>query len=99
MHHSSGQAEQTSSDPRRDTSSRPPLGKINVIFAAPSKTDSCPFRVMSVAQLSNEDNNLEPKRARIEIQPVLGFSDRDKIGTIQPQDDALMVTLRIGGIM
>ena len=28
---------------------------------------------------------------------VMGFSDEDKIGTIQPRDDALMITLRIGG--
>ena len=28
---------------------------------------------------------------------VLGFSDEDKIGTIQPHDDALMITFRIGG--
>ena len=29
--------------------------------------------------------------------PMLGFSDEDKVGTIQPHDDALVVTLRIGG--
>ena len=28
---------------------------------------------------------------------VMGFSDEDKIGTIQPRDDALMITFRIGG--
>ena len=28
---------------------------------------------------------------------MLGFSDEDKIGTIQPHNDALVVTLRIGG--
>ena len=28
---------------------------------------------------------------------VLGFSDEDKLGTIQPYDDALVVTLKIGG--
>ena len=82
LHHSSGQAEQTVLDPQRDVSSRPPLGTINVIFVAPNRTSSCPSRLMSVAQLSPEDNNLEPKRARIEIQPVLGFSNEDKIETI-----------------
>ena len=40
---------------------------------------------------------MKPKKARIEIHPVLGFSDEDKIGTIQPHDDVLVVTLRIGG--
>ena len=33
----------------------------------------------------------------MDIQPILGFSNEDKVGTIQPQDDALVVTLRIGG--
>ena len=28
---------------------------------------------------------------------VIGFSDEDKVGTIQPHDDALVITLRIGG--
>ena len=40
---------------------------------------------------------MEPKRARIEIQPVLSFSDQDKIKTIQLHDDALVITLKIGG--
>ena len=52
---------------------------------------------MFVAQLPAEDSNSEPKRARIEIQPLLGFSDEDKIGTVQSYNDALVVTLRIGG--
>ena len=51
---------------------------------------------MSVARSPAEDPNSEPKRARLEIQPSLSFSDEDKIGTIQPHDDALVVTLRIG---
>ena len=33
----------------------------------------------------------------MDIQQVLGFSDEDKIGTIQPHDDALVVTLKIEG--
>ena len=33
----------------------------------------------------------------MEIPLVMGFSDEDKIGTIQPHDDALVITLRIGG--
>ena len=86
-------------EPKRDDSSRPPLGMINVIFAAPGRTDSCPSRVMFVARFPAESKNSEPKRARMEIRPVLGFSDEDKIGTIQSHDNALVVTLRIGDIM
>ena len=33
----------------------------------------------------------------MDIQRVLEFSDEDKIGTIQPHDNALVITLRIGG--
>ena len=52
---------------------------------------------MFVTWLSTENNNSEPKRARMDIQPTLSFSDENKIGTIQPHDDALVVTLRICG--
>ena len=97
LHHSSGQGGQIDSEPRKDDCSRPPLGTINVIFAASRRTSSIPSRVMYVAHLPAEDSNSEPKRARIEILPVLGFSNEDKIETIQPHDDALVVTLRIGG--
>ena len=31
------------------------------------------------------------------IQPTLSFSNEDKVGTIQPHDDALVITLSIGG--
>ena len=33
----------------------------------------------------------------MDIPLILGFSDEDKVGTIQPHDDALVVMLRIGG--
>ena len=52
-----------------------------------------------MALLSIEDSNSKPKRARIVALLVLGFSADDKIGTIQPHDDALVVTLKIGGTM
>ena len=97
LHHSSGQGSQTGSESRRDIFSRPPLGIINVIFAAPGRTGSCPSRVMSISHLSSGDINQDPKRARVGMPLVMGFSDEDKIRTIQPHDDALVITLRIGG--
>ena len=97
LHHSNGQGSQTNSESRRDNSSRSTLGTINVIFTAPSRTGSCSSRVMSVTRFPAESKNLEPKRARVEIWPVLGFSDKDKIRTIQPHNDALVVTLKIEG--
>ena len=73
------------------------MGTINVIFDAPGRAGSCPSRVMSVARLSSGDINQDSKRARVELPLVMGFSDEDKIGTIQPHDDALVITLRIRG--
>ena len=52
---------------------------------------------MSVARLSSKDTSQDPKRARVERPLVMGFSDEDKIGTIQPHDDALVITLQIWG--
>ncbi|XP_075670094.1 uncharacterized protein LOC142639842 [Castanea sativa] len=47
-----------------NTSLRPPLGMINVIFAAPRRTGSRPSWVMSIARTLVEDSSFEPKRAR-----------------------------------
>ena len=76
---------------------RPPIGTINFILAVPERTGSHPFRVMSVARLPAEADDRESKRVKGMASPMLGFSDEDKVGTIQPYDDALVVTLRIGG--
>ena len=76
---------------------RPHLGTINVIFAAPGRTRSCPSRVLSVFRPPTGDHSQASKRARVRIPLVLGFSDEDMAGTIQPHEDALVVTLRIGG--
>ena len=70
---------------------------INVIFAALGRTRSCPSRIMSVSCYSDEDSNSMPKRVKMNVPLVLSFSNADKQGTIQPHDDALVVTLRIGG--
>ena len=48
---------------------------------------------MSIARLSSGDTNQKPKRARMERPLVMGFSDEDKIETIQSHDDALVVTI------
>ena len=82
LHHSSGLGGQANSGSQKDIPSRPPLGTINVIFAAPGRTGSCPSRIMSVARLSSGDTNQDPKRARVELPLVMGFSNEDKIETI-----------------
>ena len=50
-----------------------------------------------MARLSSKDGSHKPKRARLDRPLVMGFSNEDKIGTIQPHDDALVIILRIGG--
>ena len=97
LNHSSGLGSQANSGSQRDIPSRPPLGTFNVIFAAPSRTGSYRSRIMSVVRLSSGDINQDSKRARVELPLVMGFSDEDKIGIIQPHNDALVITLRIGG--
>ena len=98
LHHSSGLEGRANSGSEREIPSRLPLGTINVIFAVPGRTGSCSSRVMFVARQSSEDTNQEPKRARVERPLVMGFSDEDKIGTIQPHDDALVITLQNWGL-
>ena len=50
-----------------------------------------------MARLPSQDTGREPKRARLERSLVIGFSDEDKIGTIQSHDDTLVIILRIRG--
>ena len=97
LHHSSGRVGQARFEMCGDASSRLPLGIINVIFATPRRTGSCPSRVLSVLRSPAEEHSKASKRARMDIPLILGFLDEDKVGTIQPHDDALVVTLRIGG--
>ena len=77
-----GQGNQSRSRTQGNASLRSPLGTINVIFAASRRTSSHPSMVMSVARLPVKDSNSKSKRARVEIQSALSFSDKDKIGTI-----------------
>ena len=51
----------------------------------------------SIAWPSVKGSSPDPKRGRMEVWPTLSFSDEEKVGTLQPYDDALVVTLRIGG--
>ena len=97
LHHSSGRGSQTSSEFQGDVSSRLPLGIINVIFVALGRTRSYPSRIMSVSRYPAEESSSMPKRIKMGTPLVLGFSNEDKLRTIQPHDDTLVVTLRIGG--
>ena len=52
---------------------------------------------MSVSCYSDEDFNSNLKRIKTNVPLVLSFSNVNKQRTIQPHDDALVITLRIGG--
>lgn len=97
MHHFSGRGGQANFESEKRDSMKPPLGTINVIFAAPGRIGSWPSKVMLVAWLPTGDIGHDPRSFRQAVPPILGFSNEDKAGTIQPHDDVLVVTLRIGG--
>ena len=74
------------------------MGTINVIFARPRGDVGVSFRVIFVVGSPNfEARDQAPKRAKVMATLTLGFSKEDKEGTFQPHDDALVVTIRIGG--
>ena len=50
---------------------------------------------MFVAWPFIEDSPPDSKKGRMEARPTLSFFDEDKVGTLQPYDDALVVTFRI----
>ena len=97
MHHSSGRGGQTGSAFQGNPALKPPIGTINVIFATPGRTGSCPSRIMLVFHYSDDKPNSVPNRVKTNVPLMLSFSEADKQGTIQPHDDALVVTLRIWG--
>ena len=68
-----------------------------MILVAPRRMGIYPSRVLSVTQLPAEESQPEPKKARRNSHPILSFSEEDKVGTTQPHDDALLITLKIGG--
>ncbi|XP_075670219.1 uncharacterized protein LOC142639986 [Castanea sativa] len=93
LYQPNGQGGQAGSRARKDALIGPPLGIISVILAASGRTGSQPSNVMFVARLSTEGSSYDLKRSRVEGRPTLSFSDEDKVGTLQPYDDALVVTL------
>ncbi|XP_050259918.1 uncharacterized protein LOC126704987 [Quercus robur] len=60
-------------------------------------TGAYPPGVMYIVKPHAEDSIPESKQGRMEVRPAFSFSDENKIGTYQPHDNALVVTLQIGG--
>ena len=78
LHHSSGRRGQTGSAFQENAASKPPLGTINVIFAASGRTESCPSRIKLVSCYSDDESNSVPNRIKTNIPLMLSFSDADK---------------------
>ena len=95
MYRPNGQGDQAGLGAQGNAFSRPHLGTINVIFTDLGRTSSYPSKVIFVARLPTENSIPESKRVRVENRPTMSFSKEDKVGTIQPHDDALVITLRI----
>ncbi|XP_065625200.1 uncharacterized protein LOC136065637 [Quercus suber] len=75
---------------------RQSTGTIDVILAAPGRTGTRPLRVMFVTSMPAGESQSQQKRAKRSFCPILTFFEKDKEGTTQPHDDALVITLRIG---
>ena len=82
LHHSNGREGQASPTFQGNAASKPSLGTINVIFATPGRSGSCPSREMSVSYYSDDESNSMPKRIKTNVPLVISFSDKDKQGTI-----------------
>ena len=65
-------------------------------MAAPGRNGSQPSKVISVARPPVDGSSPDSKRSREEVQPALSFFEEDKVGTLQPYDDAIVVTFKIG---
>ena len=69
-----------------------------MIFAKPRGDAGTCSGVMSVVVgLDSKYGSWASKKAKVGVTPTLGFSEEDKEGTFQPHDDALVVSIRIGG--
>ena len=98
MHQPAGQFGQSEAGYQRNGAPRLALGTINFIFAKLRGDVRTYLGVMSVVSSPNSyDQSRALKKAKVVATPILGFLEDDKDGMFQPHDDALVVTIRIGG--
>lgn len=71
---------------------------INVISVNLRREPHPVSEVMLVSpKLEGFEKEAPCKKSKVSEQPIIGFSEEDKLGMIQPYDDAVVVTLRIAG--
>ncbi|XP_023905389.1 uncharacterized protein LOC112017163 [Quercus suber] len=85
--------------PQRGNLLPPPLGIIEVIHVAPKGLTATGGKgMLTVASIGG--SSVAPLTKRIKLtQKLIVFDDSDLEGTIQPHDDALLVTARVGGFV
>ena len=72
---------------------------IEVILVALGGTNAVESRVLAVASTRDcSENQQSVKKMKSQSEPI-AFDDEDLEGTIQPHDDALMITARISGFL
>jgi len=77
----------------------PPLGVIKVIHAAPRSTTVTRKGVLTIKPVENySDEQPQENKMKFTWEP-LTFDYDDLEGTIQPHDDALVVTAQINGFL
>ena len=77
----------------------PPLGVIEVIHAVPGNTNTAGMRLSTVASTGDFSEDQPPtKRTKGQLEPI-AFDDEDLEGTIQPNDDALVIAAQISGFL
>ena len=78
----------------------PPLGIIEVIHAAPRGTTATRRRGVLAVVPAGEWSGEQPteKKLKFTWEPI-AFNDNDLEGTIQPHDDALVVTAQVNGFI
>nr|XP_023920358.1 uncharacterized protein LOC112031881 [Quercus suber] len=78
----------------------PPLGVIEVIHASLRGTQVSKRRGVLVVLLAKSSAGEQPSKKKLKYtQEPIAFNDDDLKGTIQPHDDALVVTGRINGFI
>ena len=86
--------------PAKGEPSPTPLGIIEVIHAAPRGTTATRRRGVLAVVPTGECSGEQPteKKLKFTWEPI-AFNDNDLKGTIQPHDDALVVTAQVNGFI
>nr|XP_023892572.1 uncharacterized protein LOC112004560 [Quercus suber] len=86
--------------PQRRNLLPPPLGIIEVIHVAPKGLTTAGVMEMLIVASTGGNSVVPPPVKKIKpTQEPIAFDDSDLEGTIQPHDDALVVTARVGGFI